>query len=108
MDKSEDIIEEVKDYQSLVKESSFPMPIEAVYLFGSHAKGTANKDSDIDVALVVNHFDGNYFDVIPPIWLLRESVDFRIEPHVIARDTDYAGMINEIQRTGILITQTEF
>ena len=103
MDKREDIIEKVKDYQSLVKKSDFPMPIEAVYLFGSHAKGTANKDSDIDVALVVNHFDGNYFDVIPPIWRLIENVDFRIEPHVIARDTDYAGMINEIQRTGILI-----
>lgn len=79
------------------------MPIDAVYLFGSHAKGTANKDSDIDVALVVNHFEGDFFDVIPPIWLLREGVDFRIEPHVIARDTDYAGFLNEIQHTGIRV-----
>jgi len=103
MDKREDIIEKVRDYQSLVKESDFPMPIEAVYLFGSHAKGTANKDSDIDVALVVNRFDGDYFDVIPPIWRLIENIDFRIEPHVIARDTDYAGFLDEIQNTGILI-----
>ena len=103
MDKREDIIEKVKDYQKLVKQSNFPMPIEAVYLFGSYAKGTANKDSDIDVALVVNSFDGDYFDIIPQIWLLRESIDFRIEPHVIARNTDYAGFLNEIQRTGILI-----
>jgi len=103
MDKREDIIGKVKDYQSLVKQSSFPMPIEAVYLFGSHAKGMANKDSDIDVALVVNHFDGDFFDVIPPIWLLRETVDFRIEPHVIARDTDYAGFLDEIQQTGVRI-----
>jgi predicted nucleotidyltransferase len=104
MDKREDIIGKVKDYHSLVRQSGFPMPIEAVYLFGSYAKGTANKDSDIDVALVVNHFKGDYFDVIPPIWLLREGIDFRIEPHVIARDTDYAGFIDEIQRTGILIS----
>ena len=104
MDKSKDIIEKVKDYQALVKKSDFPMPIEAVYLFGSYAKGTAHKDSDIDVALVVNHFDGDFFDIIPPIWRLRENVDFRIEPHVIARDTDYAGFIDEIQRTGIQIT----
>jgi predicted nucleotidyltransferase len=103
MDKRENIIGKVKDYQELVKQSNFPMPIEAVYLFGSYAKGTANKDSDIDVALVVNSFDGDYFDVIPPIWLLRESIDFRIEPHVIARDADYAGFLDEIQRTGILI-----
>jgi len=103
VDKREYIIEKVKDYQALVKKSDFPMPIEAVYLFGSFAKGTANKDSDIDVALVVNHFDGDYFEVIPPIWRLRENIDFRIEPHVIARDTDYAGFLDEIQRTGVQI-----
>ena len=103
MDKRNDIIEKVKNYQTLVKQSSFPMPIEAVYLFGSHAKGTADKNSDIDVALVVNHFDGDFFEVIPPIWRLTEKVDFRIEPHVVARDTDYAGFLDEIQHTGIRI-----
>jgi len=103
MDKRELIIEKVRDYKTLVKKSDFPMQIEAVYLFGSFAKGTANKDSDIDVALVVNHFDGDYFEVIPPIWRLRENIDFRIEPHVIARDTDYAGFLNEIEQTGIEI-----
>ena len=103
MDKREDIIEKVKDYQERVRQSDFPMPIEAVYLFGSHAKGTANKDSDIDVALVVNSFEGDYFDIIPPIWRLIEDIDFRIEPHIIARDTDYAGFLDEIQQTGILI-----
>jgi predicted nucleotidyltransferase len=101
MDERNDIIEKVMHYQTLVKQSSFPMPIEAVYLFGSHAKGTANKDSDIDVALVVNHFEGDFFEVIPPIWRLRESIDFRIEPVVIARDTDYAGFLDEIQHTGV-------
>ena len=103
MDKRYDIIKIVKEYQSLVKKSDFPIPIEEVYLFGSYAKGLANKDSDIDVAFVVNHFEGDYLEIIPRIWMLRETIDFRIEPHVIARDTDYAGMIDEIQKTGILI-----
>jgi predicted nucleotidyltransferase len=103
MDKREDIIKKVRSYQALVKKSDFPMAIEAVYLFGSFAKGTANNDSDIDVALIVDHFTGDFFEVIPPIWLLRESIDFRIEPHIIARDTDYAGFLEEIQRTGVQI-----
>jgi predicted nucleotidyltransferase len=103
MDKRADIIEKVKTYQTLVRQSTFPMPIEAVYLFGSHAKGTASKDSDIDVALVVNHFEGDYFDVIPPIWRLIEKVDLRIEPVVIARDTDYAGFLDEIRHTGVQV-----
>jgi hypothetical protein len=30
-------------------------------------------------------------------------VDDRIEPVLIARDTDYAGFLDEIQRTGIQI-----
>ena len=103
MDKREHIIEKVKNYQALVMQSNFPMPIEAVYLFGSYAKGMANKDSDIDVALVVNRFEGDFFEVIPPIHRLTERIDFRIEPHVVARDTDYAGMLDEIQKTGILV-----
>ena len=103
MDKRESIIDKVKTYQTLVRQSDFPMPIDAVYLFGSYAKGNAKKDSDIDVALVVNHFEGDYFDVIPPIWQLREGVDFRIEPHVVARDTDYAGFLDEIQHAGIRV-----
>jgi hypothetical protein len=37
-------------------------------------------------------------------WKLKRQVDMRIEPHVIARDADYAGFIDEIKRTGIEIT----
>jgi len=103
MDKRDDIINKVKKYKQLVIDSNFPMKIENVYLFGSYAKGTPHKHSDIDVALVVKHFKGDFFNVIPPLWKLRRQVDFRIEPHVIARDTDYADFLDEIQRTGIQI-----
>jgi predicted nucleotidyltransferase len=102
MDKREDIIDKVREYKSLVQKD-FPMKIEKVYLFGSYAKGTPREHSDIDVAVVVNHFEGNFFDVIPPIWKLTEQVDFRIEPHIIARDTDFSGLLDEIQRTGVEI-----
>ena len=103
MDKRNDIINKVKKFKELVIDSKFPMHIEKVYLFGSYAKGNSHKDSDIDVAFVVNKFKGDFFKVIPPIWKLRHQVDCRIEPHVIARDTDYTGLLDEIQQTGILI-----
>jgi predicted nucleotidyltransferase len=102
MDKREDIINKVRIYRNLVLKD-FPMKIEEVYLFGSYAKGTPHKDSDIDVAFVVNRFEGDFFHVIPPMWKLKRTVDVRIEPHVIARDTDYAGFLDEIRRTGIEI-----
>jgi len=103
MDERNDIIRKVSRFKQLVVDSKFPIQIEAVYLFGSFAKGTPREHSDIDVAFVVNKFKGDFFEVIPPIWKLRRHVDFRIEPHIIARDTDYAGLIEEIQKTGILI-----
>jgi len=104
MDKREDIINKVRNYQALVKKSNFPMPIESLYLYGSYAKGSARKDSDIDVAIVVQHFEGNYFDIVPMLWKLTHKIDYRIEPVVIARDTDYAGFLDEIQRTGVKIS----
>ena len=102
MDEREDIIEIVKNYHELVK-SNFPIPIKNVYIFGSYAKGNPHKDSDIDVAFVVNHFEGDFFEIMPILWKLRRQVDWRIEPHVVARDTDYAYFLNEIQHTGVQI-----
>ena len=104
MDKREVIIDKVKNYQNLVN-NSFPIKIDQYWLFGSYAKGTPRKHSDIDVALVVEHLDDDYdfFETEPLLWKLTSQVDDRIEPVLIARDTDYAGFLNEIQQTGILI-----
>jgi predicted nucleotidyltransferase len=104
MDERENIIDKVKLYKQLVKEQ-FPMSIEQFWLFGSYAKNNAHKDSDIDVALVVNQLDKDYsvLHTEPILWRLKRKIDYRIEPHVIARDSDYAGMLNEIEKTGILI-----
>ena len=103
MDKNEDIILIAKKYVELVKANGFPMQIDKAYLFGSFAKGCPKKDSDIDIALVVDKLVGNYEETIIPIWRLRKNVDFRIEPHIIVPDEDYADFLPEIQRTGIEI-----
>jgi predicted nucleotidyltransferase len=104
MDKREDIIDKVHAYKNLVK-TSFPVKIKQFYLFGSYAKGTPREHSDIDVALVVEHLDDDYdfFKTEPLLWRLRRQIDPRIEPVLIARDTDYAGFLDEIERTGVEI-----
>jgi len=101
MDKAEDIILIAKKYLGLVKAANFPMQIEKAYLFGSYAKGCPNKDSDIDIAFVVNEWDGGYEDTVIPMWRLREKVDLRIEPHIVVSDYDPADFLPEIERTGI-------
>jgi len=105
MDEREYIISKVKLFKNLVTEK-FPVPVEQFWLFGSYAKNNAHKDSDIDIALVINHLDDDYsvLTTEPLLWRLKRQVDFRIEPHVIERNNDYAGMIDEIQKTGLLIS----
>ncbi|MDR0567332.1 MAG: nucleotidyltransferase domain-containing protein [Prevotellaceae bacterium] len=102
MDKREAIVEKARAYKDLVSKS-FPVAFEKCYLFGSYAKGTPHEHSDIDIALVVDHLNERYsiLDTEPLLWKIARRIDIRISPVVIARDTDYAGFLSEIQRTGV-------
>ena len=101
MDQTEDILTIAKKYANLVKASNLPISIDKAYLFGSFAKGTPHKDSDIDIAFVVSNWTGGYFDTVVPIWRLRKIFDIRIEPHIIDPEEDYAYFVQELERTGI-------
>ena len=100
MDKRE-AVNKVKEYSILLRKY---MQLERVYLFGSYAKNTNRKDSDIDVAIVVKKIEGDFFTIQPLLWKLRRQVDDRIEPILIEEENDYGGFLVEIQRNGIEIT----
>jgi len=53
-------IETVRNYAYDIKNEG--ININAAFLFGSYAKGTQHKWSDIDVALVADEFTGWVFD----------------------------------------------
>ena len=95
MDKREAIIK-VKAYKQLLKEH---FSFENIYLFGSYANDTYREDSDIDVAIIVDHVEGDYFSVNPLLWKLRRQIDDRIEPILIEKDFDDADFLGEIIRT---------
>jgi predicted nucleotidyltransferase len=104
VDKRTPIIDKAKEYIILVSRM-MPFEIEKYWLYGSYAKGTPGKHSDIDIAMVVNHIDDAiYWENLPLLWKLTYQVDGRIEPVLIARDTDYTGFLDEIENTGIEIT----
>jgi len=100
MDKRE-AINLVKQYSALLKEH---LQFEKIYLFGSYAKSTNREDSDIDVAVVVDKTDIDFFTITPLLWKLRRQVDDRIEPILIEREYDDADFIGEIQKYGIEIS----
>lgn len=57
--------------------------LSKVILYGSYAKGTANKNSDIDLILVSPEFDENRDKYLGIIWKLTEKSNFLIEPYTI-------------------------
>lgn len=101
MDKNE-AINKVKQFKILIKDH---FDLDQVYLFGSYAKGTNVKDSDIDVAVIVNRISGDYFATIPLLWKLRRQVDDRIEPILLEKNNDMGGFIDEIVKHGIEIRE---
>ncbi len=103
MDK-EEVINKVKEYSNLLKKY---IPFEKVYLYGSYVKNINNPNSDIDVAIVVNKLDADYFTIQPLLWKLRREIDDRIEPVLIEIEKDYSGFLIEIQRNGIGIAANE-
>lgn len=103
MDKRE-VIEKIKNYTELVRKS---IPVKMVILFGSHSRESAKEDSDIDVAVVVEHFTGDYLESRAKLFRLRREIDCRIEPVLIEKDEkDPAGFFEEILNTGEIIYQS--
>lgn len=62
--------------------------IDAVYLYGSYAKGKQNKWSDIDIAIISPDFPGDNFDESVRLSIIASQIDSRIEP-VLFRDEDF-------------------
>ena len=78
--------------------------IKSAYLFGSYAKGTDNKDSDIDVAIILDS-DANTFDLMLELMMLTQNIDLRIEPHPIKENDFEEGnpFVEEIKTTGFKV-----
>ena len=78
----------------------------AAYLFGSYATNRHHKDSDIDIALIIDNLDDNdRFDLQIQLMELAATIDSRIEPHPISKKELGTNnpFISEIKRTGIEI-----
>jgi predicted nucleotidyltransferase len=99
MDKTE-VITKLKRYKQLLAQQ---MSFDKMILFGSYARGNQRQDSDVDVAIVVDELQGDYFSTRPLLWRVRREVDDRIEPLIFETKHDESGFLEEIMKTGILI-----
>lgn len=98
MDK-EQAIALAKKYKEMVAEK---LPLKALYLYGSYSKGNYNENSDIDIAVVVDRLNDNYFEDTPLLWKLKRKISNLIEPVLLTEDMDNP-LYCDITKTGILI-----
>lgn len=98
MDK-EQAIEIARRYKQIVARH---LPLKDLYLYGSFSKGTFNKDSDIDIAVVVDRLDDDYFSDTPLLWKLKRKISNLIEPVLLTEDTSNP-LFCDILKTGIRI-----
>jgi len=99
---SKTIITIVRQYIDDVKEA---MPIDKVYLYGSYAKGTQRKNSDIDLCFFSQAFESRRnLDILTELFYLKIKYDkdILIEPYAFPVSELYNDnpFVKEILRTG--------
>ena len=94
-----------KRIRRLIQLAGKELRLEAVYLFGSTAKGADHEWSDIDLAIVSPDFIGDSFEDNKRLFPYILQVDTAIEVHTF-RPSDFSydnPFVKEIQSTGIRV-----
>jgi len=99
MDKAK-IMNNVKRYAQVVYREMSP---DAIVLFGSYANGTATEDSDIDIAVIIDNFNGDRLETSAKLCDLTWDIDTRIEPILLDKSKARISFVNEVLRTGEMI-----
>ncbi len=98
MDKKQ-VIDIVSTYKAAVLKL---LPDARVFLFGSYSKGNARQDSDIDVAVVVPKFEGDWLAISSSLWGVTWNISTLIEP-VLIEECHPSPLYEDILKTGIAV-----
>jgi predicted nucleotidyltransferase len=97
------------------------LPESRVYLFGSRAKGTERRDSDIDVGVLIEkmpeitkyrHLKDRFCDIAFKMeeelkWMISDETPvIDIEPHLVTME-DRTGFARTIYKTGIEVANPD-
>jgi predicted nucleotidyltransferase len=93
----------VAEYANAVRRE---LPVRKVILFGSYAKGTARKHSDVDVCFFVGNLtDDNWIELMVKLRVIMEDYPIYISPTVyhVSDINDNGPFVKEVLRTGTKI-----
>ena len=77
---------------------------DAILLFGSYTNRNPHEYSDIDIAVIINDFEGNWYETMVELCgLTWNFVGFSIEPHLLDENHDRSGFVEHVMKTGEFI-----
>ncbi len=94
----------LKTVQEYLVEISKKYVVEKAFLFGSVVSGNSDKNSDIDIAIILLTVP-DFFEIQLDLMKLRRKFDLRIEPHLFSiKDFNESNpFVAEILKTGMEI-----
>ena len=75
----------------------------SIVLFGSYINGNPHEWSDIDIAVIMNDFQGNWLETSSMLCGLTRKVSIDIEPHLLDETCDKSGFVEYVIKTGEFI-----
>jgi predicted nucleotidyltransferase len=72
----------------------------SIIMYGSYATGVPVPESDIDIAVIFNGYNGNWMKDSAILWELTKNVSTLIEPVLLDRANDPSGFVESIYNTG--------
>ncbi len=92
-----------KTIQIFLREVQKKYSIMEAYIYGSFAKGTSHKWSDIDLAIISPDFSDDLFEDRLYLMRIAASIDDRIEPRPFKKELFNRNdpLVDEIQKNGV-------
>lgn len=96
----DEAIDLVRQYKHIIAKHFAEEP--QVMLYGSYSKGTATKDSDIDVAVIVSSYGDRKLELSKALWHDVDDVSLLIEPVLISKEYP-SPLYDDVMRYGIAV-----
>ncbi len=95
-----DAIKLSEEYLKRVSENK--VHFSEVWLFGSYAQNASRKDSDIDLAIILDDDEEKSFETEVKLMIIREGEETAIEPHLFTKAEFAAAtpIVRQIIKTG--------
>ena len=71
-------------------------------MYVSVSNGYPKPKSDIDVAVIVPHVDGDWLTMSTDLWLDVDKVNILIEP-VLLEEGNHSPLYDDVMRTGVAV-----